>query len=150
MEIDAADLTLRCQGYRIDVVTAAAQALGDMAVEYSTHSTSEDALAYLNRETHPGQPDRVSRPVIIGRKIHHNLQLKKLLFPERFPSRSSRYDGNASLRDALQKSFDRIGCVAAGINILDIPWELNNKSILVVFQYMTVRGHQSISKPSAK
>jgi hypothetical protein len=112
VEIDAANLILRCQGYHIDVLTAATQSLGDVVVTSSTQDAEEiyeSALAYLNWEDHPGQPDRVSGPAIIRKKIHHASQLKNLSPPEIIPSQSHNYNGDDGLRDALRAILDRIG-----------------------------------------
>jgi hypothetical protein len=81
----------------------------------------------LNWEDHPGQPDGVSGPAILRKKIHHVSQLKDVPPPEVPPSQSHKYDSRDGLRHALRMSLDRIGWTSSGVNILDIPWELNNE-----------------------
>ena len=130
VEFDTVNLALKCQGYRIDIVTAATQSPSDMALASSARDVDEvyeSALAYLNWKDHPGQPDRDSGPTMIRKKIHHLSQLKNLPPAEFLLSKSHKYGGGDGLRHAVRASLDRIGWTSSGINLLDIPWELNDE-----------------------
>ncbi|OCK90988.1 uncharacterized protein K441DRAFT_680024 [Cenococcum geophilum 1.58] len=84
-------------------------------------------IARANDENVPAHPDRISAPAIFCKKTKHVTFQKELPELDIPRPETHHYGDDDGLNLALRACFDRIGWSVHGINIMDIPWELNGE-----------------------